>query len=50
MADIHRQCQLCDLVAKRGELVVVTTKGTEVCWSCVAEAVDLYKDMLKEEA
>ena len=45
---VVRECQLCEGKGK-DKLIVVTSKGREVCWECVAEAVSLYEDMLKED-
>ena len=48
--EIIRKCEVCKKEGKelRDEICVVTTKGDEICWPCVADAVDYYKDALKE--
>lgn len=44
---MNRICTLCGQ-DRKGEHYVVTLRGRFVCWTCVAEAVELYKDMVEE--
>lgn len=41
-------CNLCQNATKDG-LRVVTTKARVVCWDCVGEAVEYYREALNEE-
>ncbi len=45
---MQRICTICG-DDKKGCHYVVTLKARLVCWPCVAEAVELYKDMMAEE-
>jgi len=44
---VERGCQLCPEKGKN-TVIVVTSNMVEVCWKCVAEAVDYYRDAMKE--
>jgi len=47
----ERKCILCEKEGRglKDETVVVTLKMHEVCWPCVSEAVDYYREAMKEE-
>lgn len=45
---IERKCIVCGTEDIKTHMVV-TLKVQEVCWPCVAEAVDYYKDAMNEQ-